>query len=233
MKETAAQKGVGQFLFVVRGDDDHGALFRPHRLTGLVDMELHPVEFLQQVIRKLDIRLVDLVDQQHDTLVGRKGFPQLAALDVSADIVNLFVPQLAVAQPAHGVVFVETLLRAGGGFHVPFDDRHPQGRGHLAGQFRLAGARLALDQQGPLQPDRRVHGHGQVLRRDVGLRSLELHVSGVSFDQSLAQDPSPRSLRLQGERSCSDNPLAMRYVPGHEEPDSRVRVWWPAVRGRE
>jgi hypothetical protein len=34
-------------------------------------MELHPVEFLQQVVRKLDVGLVDLVDQQDGPLVER------------------------------------------------------------------------------------------------------------------------------------------------------------------
>ena len=35
------------------------------RLAGLVDVELHAIELQQQVVRELDVGLVDLVDQQH------------------------------------------------------------------------------------------------------------------------------------------------------------------------
>ena len=63
-----------------------GRLPRLHRLAGLVDEELHAIEFLQQIVRELDVGLVDLVDQQHRPLVGDEGLPQLAALDVVADV---------------------------------------------------------------------------------------------------------------------------------------------------
>ena len=65
VKEAAAQKGVGQLLLVVGGDEDDGPPLGLHRLAGLVDMELHAVELLQKVVGKLDVRLVDLVDEQH------------------------------------------------------------------------------------------------------------------------------------------------------------------------
>ena len=65
VEEAAAQEGVRQLLLVVRGDDDDRPLPRPHGLAGLVDVELHAVELEQQVVRKLDVGLVDLVDQQH------------------------------------------------------------------------------------------------------------------------------------------------------------------------
>jgi hypothetical protein len=48
-------------------------------LAGLVDVELHAVELLQEVVRELDVGLVDLVDQQHRG-ARRERFPQLAAL---------------------------------------------------------------------------------------------------------------------------------------------------------
>ena len=36
--------------------------------SRLVDVELHAVELLQQVVGELDVGLVDLVDQQHGAL---------------------------------------------------------------------------------------------------------------------------------------------------------------------
>ena len=71
----------------------------PDLFPGLVDEELHAIEFQQQVIRELDVRLVDLVDQQHHLLVRIKRVPQLAALDVVGDIADPFIAELAVAQP--------------------------------------------------------------------------------------------------------------------------------------
>ena len=62
-----------------------GGRRRAHRLAGLVDKELHAVEFEQQVIGKLDVRLVDLVDQQNRAFGRDERIPQFAALDVVAD----------------------------------------------------------------------------------------------------------------------------------------------------
>jgi hypothetical protein len=123
VEEAAAQEGVRQLLLVVGGDDDDGAVLRLHRPPRLVDEELHPVEFEQQVVRELDVRLVDLVDQQHHRLRRLEGLPQLAADDVVADVVDPLVAELPVAQARHRVVLVEALLRLGGGLDVPLDQR--------------------------------------------------------------------------------------------------------------
>src|SRR3546814_11727663 len=112
VEKAAPQKGVGQFLLVVRRDDDDRPLGRFHRLSGFVDMELHAVEFLQQVIRKLDVGLVDLVDQQHGQGGGGEGFPQLAAPAVIGAVVNALVAQLDVAKAGDGEI---GRVRCGGG----------------------------------------------------------------------------------------------------------------------
>ena len=49
---------------------------RLHQLARLVDVELHAVEFEQQVVRKLDVGLVDLVDQQHRLLLATRTPPR-------------------------------------------------------------------------------------------------------------------------------------------------------------
>jgi hypothetical protein len=65
---------------------------------------------------------------------------------------NALVAELAVAQAADGVVFVEPLLRLGGRLDVPFDQVDPErSGGDLAGELGLAGAGFALDQQRALQ----------------------------------------------------------------------------------
>ena len=112
-----------------------------HRFPGLVDEELHAIEFLQQVVGKLDVRLVDLVDQQHRPLVGGEGLPQLAAFDVVADVLDPRVAELAVAQPRDRIVFVQPLQRLGGRLDVPLDERRAERFGDLDRQHGLAGAR--------------------------------------------------------------------------------------------
>jgi hypothetical protein len=75
VKKAAPQESVGQLLFVIRSDNDDRSPPRFDRFAGLVDEELHAIEFLQQVVRKLDISLVDLVDQQHRPLIGNECVP--------------------------------------------------------------------------------------------------------------------------------------------------------------
>ncbi len=65
MEEAAPQERVGQLLLVVGGDHHDRPFARRHALAGLVDVEAHAVEFLQQIVGELEVGLVDLVDQQH------------------------------------------------------------------------------------------------------------------------------------------------------------------------
>ena len=187
VEEAAAQERVRQFLLVVRGDDDDRPAARLHRLAGLVDEELHAIEFLQQVVGKLDVGLVDLVDQQHRPLVGDEGVPQLAALDVVADVLDALVAELAVAQARHRVVFVEALQRLGGRLDVPFDQRRAERLGDLERQHGLAGAGLALDQQRPLQRDRGVDRDLEVVGRDIGLGAFKTHADSSIFGRTLGR----------------------------------------------
>ncbi len=94
MKKAAAQECVWQLFFIITGYDDDGTILRLDQLLRFIDIEFHAVEFLQQVIRKLDVRLVDLVDQQHGLHVGLECFPQLAANDVVRDVVDTIIAKL-------------------------------------------------------------------------------------------------------------------------------------------
>ena len=201
MEEAAAQEGVGQLFFVVGGDDDDGAVLGPDRLACLVDEELHLIKLLQQIVRELYVGLVDLVDQQHDLLVGLEGLPQLALADVVAHVVHTLFAQLAVAQPADGVVLVKALLRAGGGLDVPLDHAQAKRLRYLLGKLGLAGPGLSLDQQGAFERDGGVNGDGQIVRGDVIGGAFEFH---LGFQPSVARlicpSHTPKSRGL-----CSDN----------------------------
>ena len=75
-------------------------------LSCLVDEELHAVQFNQQVVGEFDIGFVHLIDQQHHLLIGIKGFPQLATLDVIGDIMHLLIAQLGIPQARNRIVLI-------------------------------------------------------------------------------------------------------------------------------
>ena len=146
---------------------------RDNRLAGFIDEELHPVEFEQQIVGELDIGLVNLVDQHDHLLICLERVPQFAADDVVADVMHPRIAQLPVAQTGNGVVFVEPLLRLGGRFDVPLDQRPAERAGDLMGEDGLAGPWLALHQQGPFQSDGGIDRHFQVASGDVFFGTLE------------------------------------------------------------
>src|SRR3546814_6474212 len=67
MEETAAQESIRQFLLIIRCDDDDRAFLCLLCLASLVDVEFHAVELLEQVIRELDVSLVDLISSEEHT----------------------------------------------------------------------------------------------------------------------------------------------------------------------
>src|SRR6266705_1992650 len=177
MEEAAPQEGVGQLLFVVRGDEHDRALLGFDQLLRLVDEELHAVELAQEVVRKLDVGLVDLVDEEHDRRLGGERLPQHSAHYVVADLVHARVAELGVAQAAHRVVLVQALLRLGGGLDVPFEQRQRERLRHFHREHGLAGPGLAFYQQRALQRNGRVDRERQVVGGNVGGGSVEAHLS--------------------------------------------------------
>ena len=94
MEEAAPQEGVGQFLFVVGGDEHHRTVPGLDQFARLVDIEFHAIEFAQQVVWKLNVGLVNFINQQHHLLVGVECPPQHALVDIVAYILDLFIAQL-------------------------------------------------------------------------------------------------------------------------------------------
>ncbi len=173
VEEAAAQESVGQVLFVVGRDDDQRTMPRRDGLARFVHVEFHAVQFAQQVVGEFDVGLVDLVDQQDHRLGRLEGLPQRALHDVVADVADLFVAQLRVAQARHRVVFIQALVGLGGGLDVPLQQRPPQRARHFLGQHGLAGAGFALDQQRTLQGEGGIDGEFQVIGGDIVVGPVE------------------------------------------------------------
>ncbi len=177
VEEATTQEGVRQLFLVIGGNDDDRALLGLDGLIGLVNVELHLVEFLQQVVRELDVGLVDFIDQQNGTLFGLERFPELAFLDVVGNVMHLVDAQLGITQTTYRVILVQPLMRLGGGFDVPGNQLGAHGLGQLLGQHGFTRARLALDQQRAFQGNGSVNRQFEVVGCDVGLSTFELHLS--------------------------------------------------------
>ena len=150
--------------------------------AGLRDVELHPVQLPQQVVGKLQIRLVDLVDEEDHLLVIGEGLPQLAQLDILLNVVHPLTAELAVIQPLDNIIDVQAVLGLGGGLDVPDDELFAQRLRDGLGQHGLSRARFPLDEQGLLQHHGDVGRPEQLLRGHIVPASSEfLHV-GSSFD---------------------------------------------------
>jgi hypothetical protein len=156
VKDAAAQECVGQLLLVVRRDEHDRTLARDDLVAGLDDREAHLVELAQKIVRKLDVRLVDLVDEDDLPLLGRERLPERSILDVAPDVGDVTVAEAAVVQTLHGVVDVETVDRLARRLDVPLDERHPETLGDVPCEHRLPRAGLALDQERALKRDRAV-----------------------------------------------------------------------------
>jgi hypothetical protein len=72
VEDAAAQERVGQLLLVVRRDEDDGPLLRDDLVAGLEHAEAHLVELAQQVVRELEVGLVDLVDEEDPAAPARR-----------------------------------------------------------------------------------------------------------------------------------------------------------------
>src|SRR5439155_5595157 len=63
VEKAASEEGVGQFFLAVARDDDDRPAPGLEMLPGLDNVETHLVQLVQEVVGKLQVRLVDFVDQ--------------------------------------------------------------------------------------------------------------------------------------------------------------------------
>src|SRR3990167_6270275 len=162
VEEASPEEGVRQLLLVIGRDNYNGTLFCAYGFPELVTVELHPVELQKQVVRKFYIGLVYLVYEQHHLIIGFECLPQLPLFYIIGNVVNPCVPELGIAEPGHGIVFVETLLRGRGRLHMPCNELLAEGFGHFEREHRLARPRLAFYEERPLERNRRVHREIQI-----------------------------------------------------------------------
>src|SRR5262249_10307322 len=177
-----------------------------------------------QVVGKLDVCLVDLIDEQHGALVHRKRFPKLALADVVLDVTDPRVTQLAIAQAAHRIVFVEALHGLGGRFDVPLDERGVHWFGDFLSQHSLAGAGLSFDKQRPLQGNSGIDRDLKIIGRDVVFGALELHDLAP-----LLPGPAKRRATLRGRRGRFKRRGGQKGAPRPATPLCQYQLAGPLV----
>jgi hypothetical protein len=74
---------------------------------------------VEEIVRELDVRLVDLVDEEHRALLARERLPHRPELDVATDVAHVAVTEARVVEALHRVVDVEAVLRLGRALDVP------------------------------------------------------------------------------------------------------------------
>src|SRR5262249_58330903 len=145
-----------------------------------------------------------------------------AADDVVGDVVDAQIAELAVAQPRHGVVLVEALLRLGGRLDMPLDEWHLQRGGDLEGQHGLAGAGLALDEQRALQGDGSVDSDLEIARGDIARGAAESLAQGhisCGFPDASSPKAAVRSIEAPNPRMAAALALPLVHPrPGSKHP---------------
>src|SRR5262245_56167310 len=109
MKYTTPEKRVRELPLVVARDDDDGALLGRDFLTGLEDFEAHAVELVKQVVRKLDIGLIHLVDQKDHALISGKGLSNGPQANVPLDILGVALAEAGVVKALNGVIEIKPI----------------------------------------------------------------------------------------------------------------------------
>ena len=193
VENAAAQEGVRQFLLRVGCDDHDGALLCLDGLSGLRNVEFHLIKLPEQVVRELQVRLVDLVDQKHSLLLLREGNAQLSEFDIAGNIVHAVLSELAVVKTLDSVIDVQAVLGLRRRLYVPDDQFHSQGIGDGFRQHGLAGAGFSLHQKRLLKCRRNVDAPDQFLRRNIILASAKLLHDHSPF-RLIVQPSCPLSL---------------------------------------
>ncbi len=147
VEDAATEERIRKLLFRVACDQHNRSLPRNHFSLGLIDHEAHSIELVQQVVRKLDIRFVDFVDQEHDALVGIKRFANRTKLDVLLDRSDIFVLKPRIVEALNGIIDIKPILSAGRAFYVPADELHPEGFGDRLRQESFPCSRFSANKE--------------------------------------------------------------------------------------
>ena len=111
VKIAAPEERIGEILLGIGCDDNHGTVFGFDGLVDLNDIELHLVENIQHVILKIRVGLVDFIDKEDGSLIGRKSLADFTHFDIGLDIAHipLGIAKAAVIEAGQGVVLVQSL----------------------------------------------------------------------------------------------------------------------------
>ncbi len=89
-------------------------------LIRFENVKVHFVEFIEQIVGKLDIRLIHFVDQQHHLLVRGKTLAQCAQANIASDIRHIAIAKTRIVKTLYGVVDVEAVFGLGSRLDMPY-----------------------------------------------------------------------------------------------------------------
>ena len=181
MEDTTAQERIRQLLLRIGSDNHDRAVLCLDRLSGLRNIKFHLVKLPEQVVRELQIRLIDLVDKENRLFFLLKRLAHLSETDVSGNIINAVRTKLAVVKTLYRIVHIKTVLCAGRRFNIPDQKFHIEGSGNRLREHRLSSARFSLDQERLFERRRNVNAADQFIRSDVFVTAVKLLHGKFSF----------------------------------------------------
>ncbi len=119
MAETAAQKRIGKLPLGVARNHYNGFMPRRHLMIDLPDDERPVLQNIQEVVLSVRIGLIDLIEQQHPPVIGKKRSADRSKTKVIPDIV--YVPARFTAskpriiEPEYSIIDIAQLFAFEGG----------------------------------------------------------------------------------------------------------------------
>src|SRR5687767_15092464 len=106
---------------------------------------------MEQIVWKLDIGVVDFVDQKNNTRWLCERLAKWPEFDVAFNVFGIAFAKTSIVQALNGIVEVQPVLRTSRAFYRPRNQRQPHSSRNGFGKQGFARARFAFDQQRALQ----------------------------------------------------------------------------------
>src|SRR5262249_21246380 len=114
VKDATPQEGIGEFFFCIRRNDDDSPLLRYNALVRLENVKMHLIEFIEQVVGKLDIGFIDFVDEHYHLFVCRKRLPETAEPDITFNVRHIAIAKARIVEALHRIVDVQPVFGLSG-----------------------------------------------------------------------------------------------------------------------
>ena len=83
------------------------------RASVFENVKIHLVEFIEQVVGKLDIGFINFVDEHDHLFVHRKRLPETAETDITFNVRHITIAKARIVEALHRIVDVQPVFGFG------------------------------------------------------------------------------------------------------------------------